>query len=341
MEMPPDRELSEHLVDPEIIAFARQASLGVLSKATIAEVRARMIERVGAGLSRQRERGVGASVELSERLIPSADGERHIRALLYLPLEEHSGRRPAYLHLHGGGLVMGSPEMMQQRNYLLAANHGCVIVSPAYRLAPESRYPAAIEDCYSALQWLHRHAGDLGIDANKIIVGGESGGGGLAAALCLLARDRKEIDLAGQFLIYPMLDSRTGSRESAANRFAGEFVWTRELNRFAWESVLGPDCASADPPPYASAGRAANLSELPPTFIAVGSLDLFVDENLNYAQRLINAGVLVNLRVYPGAPHAFDLAGDTIVGRQFIRDCDAALSELFNPRWPGISHPSV
>ena len=230
------------------------------------------------------------------------------------------------LHIHGGGYVGGSAESM---GFLLApivAETGCPVVSVDYRLAPETPHPGPVEDCHAALAWIAANAAALGIDPAQIGVMGESAGGGLAAALALLARDRGEHRLAFQQLIYPMIDDRTGVRGEHA--YAGQFIWTAHNNRFGWSCLLGREPGGEDVSPYAAAARAVDLSGLPPTFISTGALDLFVDEDLDYARRLIAAGVPTELHVYPGAFHGFELMGGAAVATRSVADRLAALKRF-------------
>ena len=238
--------------------------------------------------------------------VPGPAGAPAVRVVSYRPAGR-PGPLPAILHIHGGGYVIGAPEMMDPANRVLAGELACLIVSVDYRLAPETPHPGPVEDCYAVLQWLAAKAGELGVDASRIGVKGESAGGGLAAALALLARDRGGPKLAFQHLIYPMLDDRT-CMAADPNPFVGEFVWTPAQNLFGWSSLLGTAPGSDGISQYAAAGRAESLSGLPPAFIAVGDLDLFLEEDLDYARRLSRAGVPVELHVYPGAFHGFQMA---------------------------------
>jgi acetyl esterase/lipase len=231
------------------------------------------------------------------------------------PVEAPSSRG-AMVHLHPGGFVIGSPDQAIVRLRQLAAQLNCVIVSVDYPLAPEARFPKAIEDSYSVLRWVAEESSTLGVDPNKIGLMGESAGGGLAAALALLARDRGGPRLAFQNLLYPMLDDRTTGNE---NLFAGQFVWTRESNSFSWESLLGTFFRTEDVSPYAAPARAKDLTGLPPTYIAVGSLDLLVDEDVEFARRLTHAGVPGELAVYPGATHGFNQVPDTAITKRATR----------------------
>ncbi len=230
-------------------------------------------------------------------------------------------------HMHGGGFVLGTPEGSAARLRPMVAALGCVIVSVDYRLAPETPFPGPIEDCYAGLAWTFANAGRLGIDPTQIGVMGESAGGGLAAALALLARDRGEHRLAFQHLLYPMIDDRTGVIEG--DPLTGEFIWNRDSNRFAWQAMLGEKPGGEGVSPYAAAARAESLAGLPPTYIATGSLDLFRDENIAYAQRLLAVGVPTEFHIWPGAIHGFDGAPDAAITREANQSRIAALRRAF------------
>jgi acetyl esterase/lipase len=214
--------------------------------------------------------------------------------------------RPAILHIHGGGYTGGSASIMLPSLQALAAALDCVIVSVDYRLAPGTRFPGSLEDNYAALKWLYGNARELGVDASRIAVMGESAGGGHAAMLAIAARDRGEVPLLYQALIYPMLDDRSGTTRQVPPQI-GTLVWTRDANRGGWTALLGVPAGASQVPEGAVPARVANLAGLPPTFIGVGGIDLFVEEDIGYAQRLNNAGVPVELNVVPGAFHAFDV----------------------------------
>jgi len=203
---------------------------------------------------------------------------------------------------------------------------GCVIVSVDYRLAPETTFPGAVEDCYAALTWFRRKAGEFGVDAHRIGVSGMSAGGGLAAALALYVRDRGEALLAFQHLIYPMIDDRTCVREP--NAHIGQHVWTHADNSFGWRALLGSDPGGAGVSPHAAASRAEDLSGLPATYLAVGALDLFLHENLDYVSRLAHAGIPVEAHVYPGAYHGFHVAQAASVTRAAEQQSRAALERF-------------
>jgi len=238
-------------------------------------------------------------------------------------------QRGGILHMHGGGFTAscarGSVPYLQDA----ARELDCVIVSVDFRNAPETRYDGSLEDNYAGLTWMYRHAEELGLDRRRIAVMGESGGGGHAALLAIAARDRGDVPLLFQALIYPMIDDRTGSSRATAPHL-GAFNWNDDANRFGWRCFLGQEPGTDLVPARAVPARVDTVSGLPPTFIGVGALDLFVAENLDYAQRLLQAGVATELVVVPGAFHGFDLlATQADVSRRFTATKLAALRRAF------------
>jgi acetyl esterase/lipase len=244
--------------------------------------------------------------------------------------KNHSETLPCILHIHGGGFVAGSVEASAPKCDNLARQLDCMVVSVDYRLAPETRFPGALEDCFAVLLWLQAEAERLGLDPMRIGVMGESAGGGLAAALVLLARDQGGPALAFQHLIYPMLDDRTCD-QPVSDPAVGAFIWTPTSNRYGWSSLLGEAPGGDDISPYAAPARETNLTGLPPTFIAVGDLDLFAEEDTAYARRLSRAGVDVELHVYPGCYHGFDLAPDAQISATARADSQKALASKLHP----------
>jgi len=224
------------------------------------------------------------------------------------------GVLPCVYSIHGGGYVLGTNLMDDVFFDKACPKLGVVGASVDYRLAPETPYPGPLEDCYRGLRWTYQHAETLGIDPNCIGVMGVSAGGGLAAALCLLARDRGEVPIAFQLLDQPMLDDR---QRTPSSQDADLAVWTRNSNTFGWKAYLGDLYGRDDVPPTAAPARAADLSGLPPTFVSVGAVDGFRDEDVDYATRLNQAGVPTELHVYPGACHGFNLmAPEAAVSKQ-------------------------
>jgi len=241
---------------------------------------------------------------VAKRMIPGPKGAPEVA--LYIAGAAAGASKPAVLHIHGGGFIAGSAEASQRDIQDLAVSHECVAVSVEYRLAPEAPFPAALEDNYAALLWMYKNAAELDIDRSRIAVKGESAGGGLAAALAIAARDRGEVPLCLQVLIYPALDDRTGSTVSVPP-YIGHYMWTAAANRFAWTSYLGKPAGSAQAPAGSVPARVENLAGLPAAWIGVGSVDLFSNEDVEYARRLLEAGASTELHVVPGGFHGFDL----------------------------------
>ncbi|WP_232308153.1 alpha/beta hydrolase [Tsuneonella dongtanensis] len=213
--------------------------------------------------------------------------------------------KPAILHLHGGGFVLNSARREVPRLQKIAAELDCVIATVEYALAPEAPWAISLEQNYACLRWLYEQAHSLGVDRARIVLMGESAGGGHAALLAIAARDRNAIPLAGQVLVYPMLDDRTVSNTGFPPA-VGRLVWTAQANAFGWRSFLGSEGEPDGKAIHAVPARHGDLSRLPATFIGVGGIDLFVAEDIDYAARLIRCGVPTELLVVPGAFHGFD-----------------------------------
>jgi acetyl esterase/lipase len=288
------------LIDPELRPLLEAAAMGLpLNAENLPAIREGL-----ANFSLMPPTADGASVSLEERLVDQPGKGPPVRVLIYRPALTQRAL-PALLHIHGGGYVVGKPEICDAVNRGRAAKLGCLVVSVDYRLAPETPHPGPVEDCYTALKWLYDHAAELGVDPNGIAIGGESSGGGLTAALALVARDRGEVPLVLQYLIYPMIDDRTATRADPHPYVVHE-AWSAEYNAFGWRALLAAEPGSPGISPYAAAARAEDLTGLAPAFISVGALDLFLEENMEYARRLSRAGVPVELHVYPGAFHGFN-----------------------------------
>ena len=230
--------------------------------------------------------------------ISGLDDDPDLEVRVYRPAGLGQGA-PALLWIHGGGLVLLDAASDEANCARRAVEVGCVVVSVDYRLAPEHPFPAAVRDCYAALSWLADNTADLGVDPARIAIGGASAGGGLAAGLALMARDRGGSAICFQLLVFPMLDHRNVTHSSQV--ITDGRVWNRAANIAAWRYYLGD---ADEVSPYASPATATDVAGLPPAYIHVGDLDLFCDEDVAYAQALGRAGVPVELRVYPGAFHA-------------------------------------
>ena len=276
-------------------------------------------------------RGVGHPllVRLMRRLpLPSlrlpphlALGERRVddagdvRVRIIAPRASDSPR-PALLWIHGGGYVLGSARQDDALCARFADRLAAVVVSVDYRLAPEHPFPTPLEDCFAAFEFVHRHANELGIDPARLVIGGASAGGGLAAALTLLVHDRERPAPVLQLLVYPMLDDRTVLK-SVDGRF--HRLWNQKSNAYGWRCYLGREPGSPEITDHAAPARRASFAGLPPAWIGVGTLDLFHDEDLAYAARLREAGVLTSVEIVEGAFHGFDavMANRPVSGRFF------------------------
>ena len=267
-------------------------------------------------------------VEMGIRMIPGAPGDPEVKGGLFTPPGAAAAPRPAVLHIHGGGYVIGDAETFSGICRHTALAHDCLVVSVDYRLAPETTWPGALHDCYAALNWLHTEAATLGIDPARIAVMGESAGGGHAVALALHARTRGGPPIRLLLLDAPMLDDRTGTTADP-HPHTGQFVWTPEKNRFGWGALLGREPGGPDIPPESVPARAADLAGLPPHFISVGALDLFLEEDMEWTRRLSRAGVAAELHVIPGAYHGFGVAAEAPQVQALMALRKAALDRAF------------
>ncbi|MQY36539.1 Acetyl esterase [Streptomyces sp. RB17] len=246
----------------------------------------------------------GGRFEVEELRVPGPPGGPDV-TLVMARRAGLAGPLPLLYYMHGGGMITGNawsvlPRLLRE----WAAPLGLAVVSVEYRLAPEARYPAAVEDCYAGLVRVAGHAVELGFDAGRVVVGGKSAGGGLAAALALLTRDRGGPAPVGQLLLCPMLDDRNDSFSS--RQMAGIDTWDRTSNATAWQALLGDRYGAADVSPYAAPARATDLSGLPPAYVEAGSAETLRDEAVAYAQAIWRAGGQAELHVWPGACHGFD-----------------------------------
>lgn len=316
-----------HLVDPALRPMLEVFPKIDVSPAGLAEARA-----IGQAFEPEDNGAAdGLPVTVTERRIDGPEGAGTLRVLIVQPAAGATGPRGGILHLHGGGYVINRPESSLPFLRATAAAQDCVIVTVDYRLAPESDWRGGTEDAFAGLVWMAANAATLGIDPARIGVMGESAGGGLAAAVALMARDRGGPALAFQHLLYPMIDDRTVTRADQ-NPVTGEFIWTRTHNRHGWAAWLGQEPGSDGVSPYAAPARMEDLTRLPPTWIGTGALDLFLEEDIDYAHRLIRAGVKVDFVIWPGAFHAFDLSPEGEIATRANADRQAALARALAPR---------
>jgi triacylglycerol lipase len=312
------------LVDPELIDLMDQLETVDITLDTLTGYRNRAIAPLPINTS-----DASNAVRLSTRSVPALKGSHLVSLWIYEP-PATTASLGCIFHMHGGGYVEGHPRYSEPFHRELCAELACVLVSVDYRLAPETSFPGNLEDCYTGLRWVFTNAAELKVDPQRIGVMGESAGGGLAAALALLTRDRGELSLSFQHLIYPMLDHRTGAGTDT-HPHAGQAVWTAPNNQFGWSALLGPSPLLNPNTGYASPALAEDLSRLPPAYISAGAIDLFLEEDLEYARRLIRAAVPVEMHVYPGAFHAFDLHQTAHIASAARRDSRAALARALVP----------
>ncbi|KOG12130.1 MULTISPECIES: alpha/beta hydrolase [Streptomyces] len=245
----------------------------------------------------------GGAVEFEELRVPGPTGAPDI-SLLICRRTGSMESRPAVYFTHGGGMVLGDNRNLIGEMLDWVQQLGIVLVSVEYRLAPEHPFPAGLEDVYAGFRWTMTRAEDLGIDPGRVVVSGPSAGGGLTAAMTLLARDLDGPVAAGQLLVCPMLDDRNDS--VSARQMAGVGAWDRTSNDTGWTALLGERRGGPDVPAHAAPARAEDLSGLPPLFIDVGSAETFRDEVVTYAARFWQAGGVAELHVWPGGFHGFD-----------------------------------
>lgn len=289
--------------DPELAVVLD--TLGALTSITPENLAAR---RARDAASRPRptveELRADGRFEVTEVRVPGPPGGPEVVLVSARPAGV-AGPLPLLYYMHGGAMIMGNawsvlPRILREWVEPL----GMAVLSVEYRLAPETRYPGPLEDCYAGLVWAVEHAAELDVDPGRIVIGGKSAGGGLAAALALLARDRGGPSALGQLLLCPMLDDRMETLSS--HQMSGVGLWDLTSHTTVWQALLGDLYGSSELPPYAAPARATDLSGLPPAFIEVGSAEMFRDEDVAYAQAIWRAGGRAELHVWPGAYHGFD-----------------------------------
>jgi acetyl esterase/lipase len=273
--------------------------------------------------------GVPDTVVIEDLAIPAGGDRPDVRVRVYRPRDANAAT-PALLWIHGGGMIAGNHLMDERSNANFTATLGITVVSVQYRLAPEHPAPAPLDDCFTALTWMHVNASEQRIDPARIAIGGASAGGGLAAALVLRAHDEGVVAPVMQLLLYPMLDDRTVLRTDLDTSMVRG--WTTGSNRFAWGAYLGQSPGAVDVSPYAAPARRNDLTGLPPAWIGVGTFDLFFAEDTDYATRLDHSSVDVQLDIIEGAFHGFDaLFPKKDVSRAFWQSQAAALRQALSP----------
>ncbi|MFF4737396.1 alpha/beta hydrolase [Streptomyces sp. NPDC001262] len=305
--------------DPELSVALAALGDGVREPFTPENLAARQ-ERDAAARPRPtvRELQADGRFEVDELRVPGTSGDPDVTLVSARPAGI-AGPLPLLYYMHGGGMIMGNawsvlPRLLHE--WALALE--LAVVSVEYRLAPKTQYPGPLEDCCTGFVWTAEHADRLGVDADRIIIGGKSAGGGLAAALALLARDRGGPVPIGQLLLSPMLDDRNDTFSS--HQMAGVDTWDRTSNTTVWRALLGDRYGAADLPPYAAPARATDLSGLPPAYLDVGSAETFRDEGVAYANAIWQSGGQAELHVWPGAFHGFDTFAPRAALSQDARD---------------------
>ena len=270
---------------------------------------------------------VSEDIDVSERYIAGKNGKEDIYIRIYKPVGSKD-ILPGFLWIHGGGYIAGLVKKDEGLCIRFVKDAKCVVVSVEYHLAPEYQYPVPLEDCYSALQWMHDNAEELNIDIDRIAVGGNSAGGGLTAGLSLLARDRGGPHIIFQMPLYPMIDDRCNS--PSCIEIQDKKAWFGECNKLAWSLYLG-DIDGEAVPAYAAPARAEDYTDLPATYTFIGDLDPFRDETIEYVARLSRAGVSVEFHLYPGCFHGFDVSSlRTEVGDRALSGFVDALTRALN-----------
>jgi acetyl esterase/lipase len=311
--------------DPELAPFVELIPRGDFADVeTSREFLATLIAPLNAQVDT-----TGVTVE--DRAIPSPEGAPDVPVRVYASEGAGADRRPALLDIHGGGFCSGSIDMEHAIAVQVARDLGAAVVVVDYRLAPEHPFPAGVEDCYAALMWMHRCAGELRIDTERVAVGGQSAGGGLAAAICLLARDRGGPPICFQFLGIPELDHRLDT--PSMHSFVDTPMWHRPNAEVSWRYYLGEETREVSP--YASPSIATDLSGLPPAYVTAMEFDPLRDEDIMYALRLMQAGVSVELHTFPGTFHGSAMMTSAAVSRRAAAELLTALR-----RGLGVSAPS-
>lgn len=307
-----------HLVHPDYRETATLIPIFDYATQPLDEIRSALIQAYA------QRYGPADAVEKEEVAI-SIEGQPTVRALLYRP--KSGAPRGAILHMHGGGWIAGTADAMASLCADLAERHNVVVLSVDYRLTPEAPGEAAVDDCFAALRWLREEAQDLGFNPDRIAVMGDSAGGNLSAGVALRARDAG-VPLLAQLLIYPALDDRTGGPNAVVeNPYAGEFVLSAKYLRQLWEVRLAR--SAPDQLQYLAPARATDLTGLAPAFVVMGSIDILIDEAVDYVARLGRSGVPIELHVYPGVFHAFNLAPGATTD-QYDADLASAIDRFFS-----------
>ena len=268
---------------------------------------------------------VNPDIQISDYNVPGLNNAPDVRIRVYTP-KNSLNKNPGIYYIHGGGMIIGNIEGEEANAITLALKLNAVVVSVGYRLAPENPYPAAVEDCYAGLRWMAENSNTLKVDLDRIAVYGGSAGGGLTIATSMMARDNNFPKVCFQMSLYPMIDDRNSTVSS--HQITNLGIWDRATNIEAWNWYLGGKEADE----YAAPARAKYINNLPPTFIDVGEADLFRDEDIQFVQKLIEAGVKTEFHLYPGAFHGSEvLAPEATLSKKIWETRFAALKKALYP----------
>ena len=304
--------MTEHAYDPEFLELLPllPTVTDLSTQESIQEMRESRESLFGEPVSRD-------DVLSEDRSVPGPAGAPEVPVRIYRKKDGSTGARPCVFEIHGGGFLLGNIEMMDPWCQRVAAEIDAVVISVEYRLAPEHPFPAGVEDCYAALAWTAEQTDALGIDPARIAIAGQSAGGGLAAATALLARDRGGPAICFQLLEIPELDDRLETPSMRA--FTDTPLWNLPNARWSWRHYLGPE-HSGEVSPYAAPARAKDLSGLPPAYVSTMEFDPLRDEGIDYASRLLQAGVSVELHSFPGTFHGSSLLPGAEVSRRNLEE---------------------
>ena len=287
---------SFHLVADDLKDFVKGLPDIQVSDERLPELRATGVEMIKNFFPQQAQQG--KKIQISDE----------VSIFLYTPKDKSLEKYPVLYYIHGGGYISGMADMNDYLHQKRADSLNVVLVAIEYRLAPEHPFPIPLQDCMLGFEWTYANIEQFNGDKDRITIMGESAGGGLAAALNLYIKDKTAYKPKNQILIYPMLDYKTSQDpENYPNKYVGEYLWTHQTNQYGWQALHGDKEIAKEDIGYFSPSHAADLTGLPNTYIGVGSLDLFLEEDMNYAIGLVRAGVPTTLDVVNGAVHAFDM----------------------------------
>ena len=311
-------KVTRKTIHEDLSGFSLYWTMNILRYLVRGKRRLKIMSAIAGRVVRENAPTADASIKNEKVYLPTRDGEARFRVRIYKPTSASTSEKlPAMLYTHGGGYVTGSPEEFEGIIKKFVECRPCIVVAPAYRNALTKPYPAAFDDCYDTLLWMRDNANDLGIDPSKFMIAGHSAGGGLTAAITLKARDTKDVKLAFQMPIYPMIDDQ---QPNDPKRYIDVPGWDTKANAFGWKSYLKDlHQSNAEIPPYAAPARNTDYTDFPPTITFVGEFDPFCGETIEYVDRLRSAGVDVAFKTYEKCTHGHELmAPSSSVGKDAL-----------------------